>query len=129
MTVQITVTNKVNNKTTQQLLSDAISTKNLLLIDSWNKLVVKILENDHIDFIQIYKHNFIKIVKSINNPVNMFQEINFLYKMEIIPLYLATLYYNNDYKLVYDFVSKLDLNEKQHCYDFYIAKIIRYYYF
>lgn len=128
MTVQITVTNKVNNKTTQQLLSDTMSTKNLLLIDSWNKLVVKILENDHIDFIQIYKHNFIKIVKSINNPVNMFQEINFLYKMEIIPLYLATLYYNNDYKLVYDFVSKLDLNEKQHCYDFYIAKIIRYYY-
>ena len=38
MTVQITVTNKVNNKTTQQLLSDAISTKNLLLIDSWNNI-------------------------------------------------------------------------------------------
>lgn len=124
MTIQVITDNKVNNETIQQLSS----TKDLLIIDSWNKLVDKILKNDSIDFIQIYKYNFIKIVKSISNPINMFQEINFLYNMEIIPLYLAALYYSNDYRSVYDFVSKLDLNEKRHCYDFYIAKMIRYYY-
>ena len=89
------------------------------------------IENDDIEFKTFYIKQYKRVVKSIEDPMQFFKMISekqtkHLY--ELMPLCVGAFFYRRNFKAVFNFVKDVDLSGYKREYEFYISKLIKYYY-